>query len=443
MDSKFGKLLINEVGYHISMESHISPSTALLFVTHGIFLNYLTHNSEVLSKYTHVIIDEVHERDLDSDFILILLKLFLFKVPKLRVILMSATIDSLSFAEYFSPQEIARVSQLKSTKDLIEKQADRFPQPKQESESEVKIEWGNFDYSDFQVKSTWKNQTAETDDLWKPENEKKESKTMTMMKTEMKELEPADMRDRIIEIGGVSTHSIKIIYLDELQDLEGLKSQPLLHLNHNSFMLTKPRVNLDVLQLAATLVEYLFDRDHHFNTDSTVGHVLVFLPGLSEINAFIDILSLLQIKSMQVIPFHSTVSDIYSGEIFSSCQNVRKVIVATNIAESSITIPDVAFVIDFCLTKEYKFNLKIQNERLELEWASKASCRQRAGRTGRVRDGMCFRLVTKQFFRDLPDFRQPEMLRSPLDKILLKIAILHLELLQKSRESIQSLICRS
>lgn len=413
------------------MDSNICSSTALLFVTHGIFLNYLTHRPEVLSEYTHVIVDEVHERDLDSDFILILLKLFLFKVPKLRVVLMSATIDSQSFANYFSPREIARVSQLNPTVAL-QTPINSNSKPKRDPNKAAKKEWADIDYSDYEVKGTW-NETLV---------EKGSGKDVKVEKTDQINLEKEEATEssseqgqRVIEIGGLNLHSIKILYLDELEQLEGLKSQTFSSLNMKTCIFSKPSVNLELLHLAANLVEYLLQNHVGSLPGVTDSNVLVFLPGLNEINSFIDLLSLSHNKAMQVIPFHSTVSDLYSGEIFNPTPNVQKVIVATNIAESSITIPDVGFVIDFCLTKEYKFNLKIQNEQLKLEWASKASCRQRAGRTGRVRDGTCFRLVTKQFFQELPDFRQPEILRSPLDKILLKIALLHLELRQKSEES--------
>ena len=75
-----------------------------------------------------------------------------------------------------------------------------------------------------------------------------------------------------------------------------------------------------------------------------------------------------------------------------------KVIVATNIAESSITIFGVKYIIDYCLTKEIHYDSKSRLENLKLIWASHASCNQRAGRTGRVCDGYVFRLVSKEFY---------------------------------------------
>ena len=95
---------------------------------------------------------------------------------------------------------------------------------------------------------------------------------------------------------------------------------------------------------------------------------------------------------------------------------------ATNIAESSITVPDVKYVIDFCLSKQIKFDTHFKMERLEKTWASRASLKQRAGRTGRVAAGVCIRLIFKQFYeKKLDEYTEPEMRRVSLDRIILKI----------------------
>lgn len=87
--------------------------------------------------------------------------------------------------------------------------------------------------------------------------------------------------------------------------------------------------------------------------------------------------------------------------------NRIKLIIATNIAESSITVMGVKYVIDFCLSKEVRFDMRSRMENLELVWASKASCNQRAGRTGRVCDGYIFRLLEENFYQKLPDYSTP------------------------------------
>lgn len=83
------------------------------------------------------------------------------------------------------------------------------------------------------------------------------------------------------------------------------------------------------------------------------------------------------------------------------------------------------YVIDYCLSKEVRFDVKSRMENLELVWASKASCNQRAGRTGRVCDGVIFRLLEESFYQKLADYSTPEIQRSSLDKLVLRIKLLH------------------
>ena len=105
----------------------------------------------------------------------------------------------------------------------------------------------------------------------------------------------------------------------------------------------------------------------------------MFLPGLNEISFFIQMVTenlpdeLLE--HLEFIPLHSTIAQLYEEDIFRYSKTKRKVIVSTNIAESSLTIPDIIFVIDFCLTKEYRFDPKTKSQRLDLSWACKASCK--------------------------------------------------------------------
>lgn len=99
----------------------------------------------------------------------------------------------------------------------------------------------------------------------------------------------------------------------------------------------------------------------------------------------------------------------------------RKVILTTNIAESSITVPDVSYVIDFCLTKVLVTDTATNFSSLRLVWASKANCRQRAGRVGRLRSGRVYRMVTKAFYQQqMQEFGIPEMLRQPLQNSVLR-----------------------
>lgn len=101
----------------------------------------------------------------------------------------------------------------------------------------------------------------------------------------------------------------------------------------------------------------------------------------------------------------------------------RKIVLSTNIAESSITVPDVRFVIDFGLFKESYFDPDTNLESLRLEWCSRANLDQRKGRAGRVRSGYVYRLFKKDFYDDLPQYSKPEILRAPLEKLILSIKV--------------------
>lgn len=119
------------------------------------------------------------------------------------------------------------------------------------------------------------------------------------------------------------------------------------------------------------------------------------MPGLYEIMQLIDIIEAQgeKAKDLILIPLHSSLGNDDQERAFKEPPpNKRKVIIATNIAESSITIPDIYFVIDMILTKEIYYDPINKNENLQMSWASKASCRQRSGRAGRVRDGFVFRM---------------------------------------------------
>jgi pre-mRNA-splicing factor ATP-dependent RNA helicase DHX15/PRP43 len=100
----------------------------------------------------------------------------------------------------------------------------------------------------------------------------------------------------------------------------------------------------------------------------------------------------------------------------------RKVVIATNIAETSITIDGIVYVIDCGLSKQKVYNPRIRVESLLVSAISKASAKQRAGRAGRTRPGKCFRLYTeKAFTKDLPDNTYPEILRSDLATVVLNL----------------------
>lgn len=103
-------------------------------------------------------------------------------------------------------------------------------------------------------------------------------------------------------------------------------------------------------------------------------------------------------SKFETILLHSSITVGKEFEMLN--KHKRRLILSTNVAESSITVPDCLFVVDFCLTKEIIYNPRNLCEKLALQYCSKASCDQRKGRTGRLFPGFCFRLIPESLYKD-------------------------------------------
>lgn len=177
------------------------------------------------------------------------------------------------------------------------------------------------------------------------------------------------------------------------------------------------------LELILELLAYL-DRSPQFK--NTEGAVLIFLPGLAHIQQLYDLISTDRRFSLcdrhRLIALHSVLSTQDQAAAFTVPPlGVRKIVLATNIAETGITIPDVVFVIDSGRTKENRYHESSQMSSLEETFVSKASALQRQGRAGRVRDGFCFRMYTRDRFESFMEYSVPEILRVPLEELCLHI----------------------
>lgn len=201
-------------------------------------------------------------------------------------------------------------------------------------------------------------------------------------------------------------YKIRTKYLDDL----GNKSMDIVNT-------AVPGISDELLSLAAKKV-----LDHVGKREST----LVFLPGIYEIRRMQTALGdLFDIESScLVVILHSAVTAADQRVAFLPATR-PKVILSTNIAENSVTIPDVSVVIDFCLTKYVVSNKQSSLSSLKLNWASKMNAEQRAGRTGRVCDGLVYRLVWKEFYnRGLDNYIMPEIQRTPLETVVLRVKLL-------------------
>ncbi|EDW97399.1 probable ATP-dependent RNA helicase spindle-E [Drosophila yakuba] len=312
--------------------------TRLLYCTTGVLLNNLIRN-KTLTHYTHIVLDEVHERDQDMDFLLIVVRRLLATNSRhVKIILMSATIDARELSDYFTTTNSIPpvISASHGRKHSIEK----F-------------------YRDQMGSIKWKE---EEDDQLVPQ----------------------------INDHGYRA-AVKIIMVIDNMEREGA-----IH----------SRMSYD------EALRY--------------GAVLIFLPGIYEIDTMAENITLMLENDRNVKVFivrcFSLMTPENQRDVFHPPPpGFRKIILTTNIAESSITVPDVSYVIDFCLTKVLVTDTATNFSSLRLTWASKANCRQRAGRVGRLRSGRVYRMVNKSFYqREMSEFGIPEMLRLPLQNSVLR-----------------------
>uniref|UniRef100_A0A7N8X200 RNA helicase n=1 Tax=Mastacembelus armatus TaxID=205130 RepID=A0A7N8X200_9TELE len=360
-------------GYQIRMENQSGEWTRLLYCTTGVLLRKLQHDRH-LNSLTHIIIDEVHERSVQSDFLLTILKDIVMRRSDLQLILMSATADCDKFSSYFNrcpvitipgrtfPVEVFHLEDIVEQTGYILEKDSEYSQKILEEEEEVNI-----------------------------------SVTQKGGKTLQHQVTSALSWD----LG------------PDLDHFSSRTRQVLQYMNPN-------KINMDLL---VDLIDYL-DKSPQFAEMN--GAVLVFLPGLAHIQQLCDLLSsdkrFRDKNRYQIVALHSTLSSKDQAAAFTvPPAGVRKIVLSTNIAETGVTIPDVVFVIDTGKTKENKYHESSQMSSLVETFVSKASALQRQGRAGRVRNGFCFRLYPKYRFDAFMDYSIPEILRVPLEELCLHI----------------------
>ncbi|NXH23113.1 DHX29 helicase, partial [Bucco capensis] len=363
-------------GYQIRMESRTGEATRLLYCTTGVLLRKLQEDG-LLSNISHVIVDEVHERSVQSDFLLVILKEILHKRSDLHLILMSATVDSEKFSSYFSHCPILRIS------------GRSYP---------VEI----FHVEDV-IEAT--GYVLEKDSEYC-----------------QKFLEDEEEVINVSSKGGSTTKYQEYVPIQSGcgVDLAPYYAKYSSHTQQAVFYMNPYKINLELI---LELLAYL-DRSPQFK--NIEGAVLIFLPGLAHIQQLYDLISTDRRFNLRdrhrLIALHSVLSTQDQAAAFAIPPlGVRKIVLATNIAETGITIPDVVFVIDTGRTKENRYHESSQMSSLEETFVSKASALQRQGRAGRVRDGFCFRMYTRDRFENFMEYSVPEILRVPLEELCLHI----------------------
>ncbi|KAH9495038.1 ATPdependent RNA helicase, partial [Bulinus truncatus] len=375
------------VGYQIRLDGEMSQFTRLLFCTTGIVLRRLEGDPD-LQEVSHVIIDEVHERTEQSDFLILVIKKLLVRRPDLRVILMSATIDARLFSEYFDncpiidiPGKLYPVKQL-FLEDIIEKIQYYLP---------VCSEYSRSDYR--HVDSTASSESFPDSRLSETQFGKRYS--------------------------GYSASTISTL---SNMDFE--------------------KVNYELL---VKLLEWIVTGKHEDFPDE--GAILVFLPGYQEIQTVYDLLQLKgEFASNKdkyiIIPLHSSFSTEEQRAVFlPTVPGVRKIVLSTNIAETSVTIDDIVYVVDTGRMREMRYDHSKSMQSLDLIWVSRTNAVQRMGRAGRVQEGVCFHMFTSHMFNY--EFREhpvPEIQRNSLEQVLIRTKILSIFKNQDVEAVLQNLI---
>ncbi|KAG6039358.1 hypothetical protein E4U41_002830 [Claviceps citrina] len=349
------------VGYSIRLEANTSRETRLVFATTGIVMRMLEGSND-LREVTHLVLDEVHERSIDSDFLLIVLKKLLVRRKDLKVVLMSATVDAERFSNYFGGAPVLNVP------------GRTFPVDVRYLEDAV----------------------------------------------ELTGYRPSD------------AHEEKMVDLDddvaEGESSNGQKSEMSSSLAAYSAQTRNTLAQLDEYRIDFDLILQLMVRiasDESLQSYSKA--VLVFLPGIAEIRTLNDMLlgDPRFAKDWLVYPLHSSIAtEDQEAAFLVPPQGMRKIVLATNIAETGITIPDVTCVIDTGKHREMRFDEKKQVSRLIDTFISRANAKQRRGRAGRVQNGICFHMFTKDRHDNImSDQQTPEMLRLSLQDLAIRVKI--------------------
>ncbi|MEX0958715.1 MAG: ATP-dependent RNA helicase HrpA [Burkholderiales bacterium] len=173
------------------------------------------------------------------------------------------------------------------------------------------------------------------------------------------------------------------------------------------------------------LPEAVADAVDDLTRQSRSGDVLVFLPGEREIRETAEALRKHHPKGAEILPLYSRLSASEQERVFSP-GGARRIVLATNVAETSLTVPGIRYVVDSGLARVNRYSYRNKVEMLQVEKISRASANQRAGRCGRVMNGVCVRLYGEDDFNARGEFTDPEILRSSLASVILRMQALKL-----------------
>lgn len=367
----------DEVGYNVRFDNETPKHRCgINYMTNGLLLRILESSPQwLLTTFSHIVLDEVHARDVDADLLLTALKNLMthplkegLVMPK--IVLMSATIDAEYFAEYFKDIGVPiKVSTLnvpgKSYHVEVQRLQDLLPLLEEQQPHEMKQIMQNKTVNGYihcQLQAPL------------------EAQSMLQVECSGTETEPG------------------------LPDAEVL----------------------DDLYVPTRLIPLVID---HIMSVSDSGDILIFLPGLSEIEDVEDLITtntslardFTNSNLYRIFKLHSALYET-NFDVFNPVPSgCRRIVLATNIAETSLTLPDVKFVIDTGLSRQNFYEQSSQSGQLRLVWISKAEVTQRRGRVGRTQPGHYFALYSDGQYNMMDERPQPELTRTSLTQIVLRV----------------------
>jgi len=313
ISEELGSTLGQVVGYQVRFLDQVHDNSLIKVMTDGILLAEV-QNDRYLSQYEAIIIDEAHERSINIDFLLGILKQLLSKRPDLKVIITSATIDTQRFADHFTIN---------------------------------------------------------------------------------------GKRPPVVEVSG-RTYPVELRYrpLSVYEDDAGN-------------------------EIEQDMVTGIIDAIDELAHEDPFGDVLVFQIGERDIKETAEALRKHQLKNTEIVPLYARLSMSEQQKVFQTSQK-RRIILSTNVAETSLTVPGIKYVVDPGLVRISRYSVRNKIQRLPIEKISQASANQRKGRCGRVSNGICIRLYDEEDFTSRPEFTDPEIHRTSLTSVILTMTQLKL-----------------
>ena len=175
----------------------------------------------------------------------------------------------------------------------------------------------------------------------------------------------------------------------------------------------------------AGILDSLFEIEQLEKSRRNRGDTLIFLPGEREIREVAAAIRRSDLDTLEILPLYSRLGVAEQNRVFQSHHSPR-VVLATNVAETSLTVPGIRYVIDPGLARISRYSIRSKVQQLPVEPISQASAEQRKGRCGRISEGVCIRLYDEEDFVSRPEFTQPEIMRTNLAWVILQMLILRL-----------------